>query len=431
VIERVLANFQSGIKHRLVKDTASLTVGQFLRLVLQAIYFVTIARSLGPQQYGAFIAMAAMVAVVAPFAGMGGSNILMKNVSKDRSLLGLYWGNGLLLILTSGLCFSGLILLCGPFFVGRGLTIALFLICVSDLILARIVDLASFAFAAIDQMGESAKLNVYIGLARLGGVLVLVATVKHPDVRQWTVAYVAGSLASFVYSFIRVTSIAEIRINLALMKKEITESSYFAVSGSATTIYNDIDKTMLARLSDFASTGIYGAAYRLIDVSMAPVRAMTAAAYPEFFRRGHHGPKATEEYAQQLMKGAAFFGFPIFLCLFIGAPILPHVLGNGFRSSVEATRWLAVIPLLRCVHLFLGDALSGAGYQGTRTSVQVGVGGLNILLNIYFIARWSWRGAAWTSVMCDGLLLLGFWVALKWACRNAERVAVVGVLSSR
>jgi O-antigen/teichoic acid export membrane protein len=428
VIKRVIASFQSSVKHRLVKDTASLTLGQFLRLVLQAIYFVTIARSLGPQQYGAFVAMAAMVAVVAPFAGMGGPNILLKNVSKDHSLLGLYWGNGLLLTLVSGLIFSGIILLCGPFFVGRGLTVALFLICVSDLVLVRTVDLAGFAFAAIGRMDETAKLNVYIGLARLIGVLALVAAVKHPNVQQWTVAYVAGSVASFVYSFIRTSLVGGIRISLARMKEEITEASYFAVSGSAATIYNDIDKTMLARLADFASTGIYSAAYRLIDVSMAPVRAMTSAAYPEFFRRGRDGPKATEKYAWGLVKHATLFGLAIFLLLFIGAPVLPYVLGNSFRSSVEATRWLAVIPLLRCIHFFLGDALSGAGYQGTRTGVQVGVGAINILLNIYFIARWSWRGAAWTSVMCDGLLLLGFWVALKWACRNAERVAVVSIV---
>jgi O-antigen/teichoic acid export membrane protein len=311
--------------------------------------------------------------------------------------------------------------------VGRGLTIALFFVCVSDLILIRVVDLAGFAFGALGRMGEAAKLNVYVGLARLGSVLVLVMTVKHPDVQQWTVAYVVGSMASSLYSFIRVTSVAGIRFSLGLMRKEITESSYFAVGTSAATIYNDIDKTMLARLSDFASTGIYSAAYRLIDVSIAPVRAMTSAAYPEMFRRGHHGPKAAEEYAWKLVKRSASFGLAVFLCLFIGAPILPHVLGNSFHSSVEAMRWLAVIPLLRCVHVFLGDALSGAGYQGTRTSVQVGIGVLNIVLNIYFIARWSWRGAAWTSVMCDGLLLLGFWVALKWACRNTERVAVARV----
>jgi O-antigen/teichoic acid export membrane protein len=430
VIKRAISSFRSTAKNQLAKDTATMAAGQVLRLALQAVYFVAIARSLGPHQYGAFVAMAAMVGVVVPFAGMGGPNILLKNVSKDRSLLGVYWGNGLLLVLISGLSFSGIILACGPFFLGRDLTMALFLVCVSDLILARIVELASFAFTALGWMGETARLNVYISLARLAGILVLATIKKHPDVQEWTIAYLAGSTACFLYSFFRITSIAGIHFNLARMKREITEASYFAVSGSAATIYNDIDKTMLARLSNFGSTGIYGAAYRLIDVSMAPVRAMTAAAYPEFFRRGQRGPKATQDYAWKLIKRAVVFGFAVFLGLFVGAPILPHVLGNSFRSSVEATRWLAIIPLLRCVHLFLGDALSGSGYQGVRTSVQVGIGILNAWLNIYFIARWTWRGAAWTSLVCDCLLLIGFWVALKCACRNAERVALVSIPTS-
>ena len=33
-----------------------------------------------------------------------------------------------------------------------------------------------------------------------------------------------------------------------------------------------------------ADTGIYGAAYRFIDVSMTPVRSLISAAYPRFFK---------------------------------------------------------------------------------------------------------------------------------------------------
>jgi O-antigen/teichoic acid export membrane protein len=160
---------------------------------------------------------------------------------------------------------------------------------------------------------------------------------------------------------------------------------------------------------------------------MAPVTAMTLAAAPEFFRHGHHGPRAAERYAWKLIKRAALFGFAVFLCLFIAAPILPYVLGNSFRSSVEALRWLAIIPLLRCVHLFLSGALAGSGFQGSRAGVQVGVGVINVLINIYFISRWGWRGAAWTSVICDSLLVVGLWVALMWACRNEQRVAVASI----
>jgi O-antigen/teichoic acid export membrane protein len=427
MIKRTISSVQGLFRKQLAKDTATMATGQVLRLAVQAVYFVAIARVLGPQQYGAFVAMAAMVGVVVPFAGMGGPNILLKNVSKDRSLLAVYWGNGLLLVIISGCFFGAVILAFGPYFLGRNLALALFLVCVSDLVLARIVDLSSFAFAALGRMGETARLNIYISCARLVGILVLAAIKKHPNVQDWSFAYLGGSFACFLYAFFRITWIDGIRVDVPRMKGEITESSYFAVSGSAATIYNDIDKTMLARLADFGSTGIYGAAYRLIDVSTAPIRAMTAAAYPEFFRRGHHGPKVAQEYAWKLIRKSTFFGAFVFVGLFLGAPILPHVLGNSFRASVEATRWLAVIPLLRSVHLFLGDALSGSGYQGVRTSVQLGVGILNVFGNLYFIAHWTWRGAAWTSVMCDGLLVIGFLLASKWARRDAERTALVGL----
>jgi O-antigen/teichoic acid export membrane protein len=75
---------------------------------------------------------------------------------------------------------------------------------------------------------------------------------------------------------------------------------------------------------------------------------------------------------------------------------------------VEAVRWLALIPLLRCIHSFLADALSGAGLQRTRTGVQVVVALVNIALNLMILPRYSWRGAAWTSLGCDGLLVAVF-----------------------
>jgi O-antigen/teichoic acid export membrane protein len=87
----------------------------------------------------------------------------------------------------------------------------------------------------------------------------------------------------------------------------VAEGAYFAAGGSAATFYNDIDKTMLARMSDMRSTGIYGAAYRLIDVSMAPIKAMTSSAYAEFFRQGVKGPKATSAIRLQTDQARSAF----------------------------------------------------------------------------------------------------------------------------
>jgi O-antigen/teichoic acid export membrane protein len=184
---------------------------------------------------------------------------------------------------------------------------------------------------------------------------------------------------------------------------------FFSVAGSATTIYNDIDKIMLSRLADLAATGVYGAAYRVIDVTMTPVRSLAAAAYPHFFRQGVGGVARTYPYALSLIAKTSIYGAVASAGLWLTAPILPYILGNQYQAVVSAVRWLALIPLLRCIHSFMADALSGAGLQPIRTGIQVLVALINIGLNAVILPRYSWRGAAWTSLGCDGLLVVLFW----------------------
>lgn len=409
----------------LAKNTAKLSIGQGLRLVIQAAYFVLIARSLGPKQYGAFVAMTSLVAVAAPFAGFGTQVVLLKYVARQRTLLPVYWGNGLLTIAVSGSVLTLAILALAPFFLGREFLALAILVCISDLFMIRVAELSSFAFAALGRMGESARINVYVSLSRLVGIVVIVAISRHPNVREWTYAYVIGAAACFIYVIIRTTLAARsIQIRPRQAWKDLPEATLYAVSGSSATIYNDIDKTMVGKLANFTATGIYGAAYRIIDVSLVPIRAMLSAAYPEFFRIGAAGATAAKKYAYKLIKRSTPFGVFVTVSLLLGAPLIPHVLGKNYASAVEAIRWLAVIPLLRCIHIFLADGLTGAGHQASRTFVQVGVGVLNVALNIFFIRHWSWRGAAWSSVICDSVLAISFWALFHYfTSRETNRVA--------
>ena len=412
-------------KSELAKNTGKLAVGHGLRLVIQAVYFVLIARSLGAKEYGSFVAMASLVAVAAPFAGLGCPMILLKYVARERSLLPVYWGNGLLTIGVSASLLTAGILCLTPFILGREFLFLTAMVCVADLFMIRVTELATFAFAALGQMGEWARMSVYISASRLVGIVVISSIYRHSSMRAWTFAYTLGAAACFVYSFLRTTFAAKgIQFRPKQAWESVPEAALFAVSGSSATIYNDIDKTMVGKLSSFTATGIYAAAYRIIDVSLVPVRAMLSAAYPDFFRIGVAGPAATKKYAYRLIRRAMPFGAFIFVALMLAAPVIPHVLGSNYSSAVEAVRWLAIIPFLRCIHIFLADGLTGAGYQGSRTLVQVGVGALNVLLNLYFITHWAWRGAAWSSVICDGMLALCLWILFQYVTsREAQRVA--------
>jgi O-antigen/teichoic acid export membrane protein len=196
------------------------------------------------------------------------------------------------------------------------------------------------------------------------------------------------------------------------------EGFYFSVSLSAQTVYNDIDKTMLARLSTLEATGIYAAAYRLIDVAFVPVRSILAAAYAKFFQHGASGISGSMGLVKRLVPIAGGYGFAAGIGLFLLAPIVPYVLGDEYAGIVEALRWLAPLPFLKAMHYFAADSLTGAGFQRGRSAVQVVIAVFNVLVNLWLIPLYSWRGAAWSSLASDGLLMLGLWIMVAFLYRQ-------------
>jgi O-antigen/teichoic acid export membrane protein len=403
----------------LFRDTTHLSIGQGLRLVIQAAYFVLVARSLGPDAYGAFVTVVAMAALLGPFSGLGTPNLFVKNVRSGKREAPVCWGNGILLTVFSGSLLSAIAvglsyllrLKTGPFVV--------IMVCLADMVFLKVTELATFGFAALDQMKQTSIQNVVVSLMRLAGIAGLNATVHPVTLARWALVYLLTTVLGTIYAVHNGSRLwGRPAADLTALREDIAEGVFFSVAGSATTIYNDIDKIMLSKLADLASTGVYAAAYRVIDVSMTPIRSLAAAAYPRFFRKGMEGIGATYRYALSLIAKASVYGGCASAGLWLFAPILPHILGSKYDAVVPAVRWLALIPFLRCLHSFLADALSGAGLQRARMAIQVVVALLNIGLNLVILPRYSWRGAAWTSLGCDGLLVGMFWFAVLFYRRR-------------
>jgi O-antigen/teichoic acid export membrane protein len=176
----------------------------------------------------------------------------------------------------------------------------------------------------------------------------------------------------------------------------------------------------MGRLGSLEATGVYAAAYRLVDMAFLPVGSLLIVTYARFFQHGVQGVRATARYARRLLALGASYGFTASLGLYLLAPALPHILGEQYRESVAAVRWLSVLPLLKAVHYFGADALTGAGYQGVRTMVLVVVAAANILLNLTLIPAYSWRGAAMATVISDGLMGVGIWVSVWYLGRRTR-----------
>ncbi len=408
------------LQQPIVRGTLWLLVGRGFRLVLQAAYFVMIARTLGVENYGAFVGTTALVAIVSPFIGLGIDTLLIKNVAKNRDLFSEYWGNALLMVVVTGFGLMGLLLLIGPILLPRSISpLLIFLVAMSDLIFGSITNIAGRSFQAVDRLNISAQIGISIMFMKVVAAFSLMSFFADPTPLEWVYLYLLSSIISALLAVILVHRLlGSPTLALSRIMPELAEGIYFSISNSAYTIYNDIDKTMLARLSTLEATGIYAAAYRLIDVAFIPVTSIAGAAYAEFFRKGKDGIAATVAFAKPLVLITSTYSVLAGIGLLLFSPIVPQILGDEYISVVQALRWLAPIPLFRAMQHFGGDILSGTGFQGLRSSLEVIISVFNIAINLWLIPRYSWQGAAWSSLASDGLLMMMLWSMVAFLYHN-------------
>ncbi|MGA8035435.1 MAG: flippase [Candidatus Acidiferrales bacterium] len=410
----------------LAKNSGWMFLGYGLKIFVQAGYFVLIARALGPSQYGAFVGAVALIGLVAPFGGLGSGNLLVKSVSRDRSQFSVYWGNALFTSLLSGIVLVAAVMAIARFALPATISWELIaLVSISDILAVKGAEIGSQCFQATDELRYTAFLTLLPYILRLIGSVIVFVVWRHATALVWGWFYLGCTVISAAVAVTLATlKLGTPKLKLSKIPAEIEEGFYFGASLSAQTVYNDIDKTMLARLSTLDATGIYAAAYRLIDVSFTPVRSVLNAAYANFFRHGQSGVAVSYSYAKKILPKMLVYALAIFVGLYVAAPIVPLILGSEYARTVEALRWLALLPFLKAIHYFLADSLTGSGYQRIRTAAQVAVAVFNVLLNLWLIPAYSWRGAAWSSLASDAALAITMYICLMFVLAKESKYGV-------
>jgi O-antigen/teichoic acid export membrane protein len=410
-------------KSLLVRNASWLFAGQGFSFIAQAFYFIVLARLLGTRQYGLLAGAAALVAVVSQYSTLGSGLLFLRYVSPDHSRFRIYWGNILMSVFLLGLLLSAAITLCGRWLVGAESVPLLFPIAIADCLFGQLSNCAGQVFQTFERMKYSAILILLGNIARCLLATGMLLTLGRASAWQWAIASLVVSCISAAAAFAVVTRFFGLpSFSPSLLGKRAAEGFVFAISGSTTAVYNDIDKVVISHYGMDRANGIYSMAYRVVNIGTMPIMAIVSAAFPRFFREGIKGIAATVPMARQLLKRTALLGIGISAAMFLCAPIIPHLVGKSYAESVSALRWLCLIPFFRCFHLSAGDAIAGAGHQKFRLVSQSIAAGGNLLLNLYLVPRYSWWGAAWASLATDGALGVMNWVALFYLSRRPAPV---------
>jgi len=419
--ERVRGSFRSPILH----NATWMLSGQGLQLLGRMAYFVIVAHVLGPTGYGSFVACTALVSTMSPFASCGTGHVMIKYVARDRDALGPYLGNAIIVTLFSGTLLGALALFLRSSVLPSSATAAMLVaVAIADLWGTEINGICLQAFLALEQGRRySQMMALSTGIRLLAAILLMFSK---PTPGRWAYLYAASAVIATFVGLVAVSwSCIAPRFAFKLFVPSVREGVHFATALASQSVYNDIDKTMLARLSTVESAAIYAVAYRFIEPAIVPIRCLGAASYPEFFRQGELGVTRGFSFARRILRSSMFYGMAAAAGLFLSSGLVPLILGPAYRASAEALRWLCVLPAFKCVHIFLSDTLTGANNQWQTSSAQIIVSIFNVLINLWIIRAFSWRGAAWSSLMTDALLVVLLYGMIRWHLgreRMADRV---------
>lgn len=405
----------------LARNAGWMLLGQTSNLVLQALYFAALGRLLGSIDYGIYVGAFALISILSAFSSMGSGTLLLRYVSINRSRFSAYWGN---LLLTTT-CIGGVIIGVAQLFAPRILnpkSASLVLFAgIAGCFCGELTRSAAMVFQAYEEMRITAVISFSTNVARCAVAIGLLVAYQHVSALSWAIAAMLVSMAVAAASILTVQyRYGKPTFSFDLLFRSIPEGLNYSFATSTGTVYNDVDKSILSHYGFNQANGIYSFAYRVIDAASSPNAALLEAVVPRVCRDGGRDLPELQRLTRRVSIRLIVVSTGIALILYVAAPLAPLLAGKSFTESAAAIRWLCLIPLLRGMHGMTGRAMLGMGKQIYRTMSQVAVAGINLFLNLYWIPLYGWKGAAWSSLLSDGLLALFNFALFLMLCRRAS-----------
>jgi O-antigen/teichoic acid export membrane protein len=384
-----------------------------------AIVLVVLTRTFEPDQFGRYVGAIGAVFFIGPLASLGAGDLLIKRHSGS----GVDLRDGVALAVpmaaTGGLAAVLLLVALRPLLLPGTSIILLVALALAELVLGGLIDVGHAVAQATERLSLSLLFRACQGGFRLLAALALVTLFRHPTISQWALCYVSAAAASAIVVGLvlrRRTGAAWAMSRPAV--RDIREGVALVLGWSTDRVRADADKVLLVRFGFQSDAGLYGAAYRVLEIAQVPIRAAVGASMASFWRAAET-PGGAVRLARRVTAPAIAYGVVALVGLVLTAPLLKVAFGDDYGGAVSALRWLAVVPLLLGMQAFAATALTAEGFVGLRFAISMFALVLNLALNLVLIPDHGWRGAAASTLITEATISIALWAALGWVARSA------------
>lgn len=387
-------------------------VGSFLGLVSIGL----ITRALGREGFGEYATVLAYLGTFQILADLGLYTLLTREISqnseREKNLVSSFFTLRLVVAAFFLLVAVGLVFLF-PYSYEVKLGVALASFAFLSMSLTQIL---MGVFQKYLQTYKNALAEVLGRLAQLGLVWFFFHT--QGGFHHYIGALVAGSIVIFVVNLFFARRLVPFRLAvLPTQWKHILRTAFpIAVSLVFTLLYFKMDTIFLSLLKSQEDVGIYNVAYKVLETLIFFPAVFVGLLFPIFSKYAQQNREKFSKLLSSTTNLMTLAALPTVVGgVLLSSTIVSFIGGAEFLISAFTLKILFVAVGVIFYGTLFGSSVIALGLQRKAMWVYGAGFAFNFLTNLIFIPRYSYLGAAWTTVATEILVT----VALVWLVRRA------------
>ena len=394
------------LKVRLIKNAGWLFGAEIVSKLFAYGIIVLLSRTLGPTGLGQYSFIFYYVGLLGVFSDLGVGVYFMREVARDREKL-----NGLL---PDVLGFK-IVLAVVNFLIIAGITLflpkpewmkVLIILASAEAMLTWI----SYLFIRIMYAHEVTK---YEAIARtverfwaffVGGAVLWHFRELSPFILSLLAGYTIREVLRIRFGRGFVRGRVRVSFRPEAWKNLLKKSYPFWLIGLFTLIYYRTDMVMLSLMRGDYDTGIYRAAYTLIEVALFVPNIVVSTTMPSMARLWKEDRKTLDVLFKRSFQMLLALGVAGTVGYYILARLgILIVFGEKFLPSVPVMRILAIAIPFMFLNSLLGSYMNATEKELTFTKITGFTALLNVMLNYILILHYGAEGAAVATVVSQGV----------------------------
>ena len=404
-------------KHTVFQNTASLYLIQFVQYLLPLITVPYLVRVLGPTIYGTIAFGQSLIAIFMLFTDYGFRLSATRKISVERndklavsSTAMNVWG-GKVLICLVGLLFLFILINTIPKFREINLVLVLLYGTVIGSVIFPI-----WLFLGMEKMVFISVINLIMQVFITIGIFALVN--KPADALIYVGLLSAGALTAGVTGAIVAIKIFHLKLHFPSLRSihgALVEGWTLFLSNTSVSLYTAGNPLILGFLSNNTVVGYYVAAERIVKLVVKLLEPISQAAYPRMSKLATESKDFVLYWAKRALFLQGGLGFGLSLILFFGSPLIVGVLfGESYFPSILVMRILSPLPFLIGIGTSFGRfILLPFRYDKARFIIFLMAGGINILLAVLLVPRFSSSGMAVAVLLSEIFVVTLFYLFLQ------------------